>query len=212
LILPRKQKSFTQIQCRWINFAIFFLFSTSAYALKSVENEPQSPIDVIKNLSDEVQFKITSQAEYLQKNPRELTKTIESVFLPKVDFWKIGKQILGHHWRRTPPKQREKFISAFQKMLIRKFSSALLKQKKWQISFRKTRFLSRHIALVSSFMSKPGTQKISVQYKMYRNNSHWRIGDVKVEGISLVTTFRAAFSKVLRRKGIRQLIKNLKSF
>lgn len=50
---------------------------------------------------------------------------------------------------------------------------------------------------------------MSVDYSMYKAAPDWKIYDVTVEGVSLVTTYRSTFAEEIRQSGIDGLIKSL---
>jgi phospholipid transport system substrate-binding protein len=45
---------------------------------------------------------------------------------------------------------------------------------------------------------------------MYKNDAEWKVYDVIVDGVSLVTTYRSSFADEIRQNGIDGLIKSLR--
>ena len=63
--------------------------------------------------------------------------------------------------------------------------------------------------LVRSEIKQPGTQPISIDYRMGKSDAGWRIYDVIIGGVSLVTTYRDTFVQEVRQNGIDGLVKML---
>jgi phospholipid transport system substrate-binding protein len=56
---------------------------------------------------------------------------------------------------------------------------------------------------------QPGTVPLALDYDMERSSGRWKVYDVKIEGVSLVTTFRETFAAKVRESGVDGLIKAL---
>ena len=60
-----------------------------------------------------------------------------------------------------------------------------------------------------SEIRQPGGQPIPINYSMYRTAFGWKVYDVVIDGVSLVTNYRASFSSAIRKGGIDGLIRTL---
>jgi phospholipid transport system substrate-binding protein len=58
-------------------------------------------------------------------------------------------------------------------------------------------------------MTPAGAPAISIDYKMYDKDGEWLVYDIKIESISLVANYRSSFTRLVRKKGIDGLIKEL---
>jgi phospholipid transport system substrate-binding protein len=76
-------------------------------------------------------------------------------------------------------------------------------------------FRSMHVApadtevTVKSVVKQSGSEAIAMDYDMEKTPAGWKIYDVRVAGISLVTTYRDTFSEKIRDDGVVGLIKAL---
>lgn len=50
---------------------------------------------------------------------------------------------------------------------------------------------------------------VSVDYSMYKASTNWKVYDVTVDGVSLVTTYRSTFAEQVSKGGIDGLVKAL---
>jgi phospholipid transport system substrate-binding protein len=57
---------------------------------------------------------------------------------------------------------------------------------------------------------QPGGPSIPMALSMYLNKQNaWKVYDVKIDGISLVTNYRSTFASEIRQGGMEKLIDNL---
>ena len=65
------------------------------------------------------------------------------------------------------------------------------------------------LALVKTEMTSDGAQPFPVAYRMYQKNETWKVIDVSVDGVSLVSTYRGSFSTQIKKHGFDSLINEL---
>lgn len=66
-------------------------------------------------------------------------------------------------------------------------------------------------ASVKTKIIQNGGQPIQVDYSLAQENNTWKVYDIVIEGVSLVTNYRGQFSQEVRQKGLDSLIKKLAS-
>jgi phospholipid transport system substrate-binding protein len=62
---------------------------------------------------------------------------------------------------------------------------------------------------VRSEIKQKGAQSVALDYDMEKTPEGWKVFDVKVGGVSLITTYREDFAGQVRESGIDGLIKVL---
>lgn len=175
----------------------------------SVALADESPIDVLKGMSDRV-IAIVEQDPDILNDKARLRTVADAIIVPHVDFVVFSKWVLGKYWRQATPEQRELFIREFRETLINSYLSSITRDdyKKQTIHYEPLRGSEDpDKALVDATVEQPNGPLIHVQFRMYRNNEgNWLVYDVVVEGVSLVTTHRSNFSSIIREKGLDGLI------
>jgi phospholipid transport system substrate-binding protein len=117
---------------------------------------------------------------------------------------------VARNWRLATPQQQAALTSEFKALLVRTYSMALSNYRDQVIEFR-----SMHTApaatevTVKSVVKQSGTEQIAMDYDMEKTPAGWKIYDIRVAGISLVTTYRDSFSEKIRGDGVDGLIKAL---
>ncbi len=62
---------------------------------------------------------------------------------------------------------------------------------------------------VKSDVKQPGAERMTIDYDMEKTPAGWKVYDIKVAGVSLVTTYRDTFAGKVRDGGVDGLIKSL---
>jgi phospholipid transport system substrate-binding protein len=131
--------------------------------------------------------------------------------MPHLDFEKMSKLALGKNWRVANDEQRVRFIEEFRLLLIRTYSTAMLEYTDEEIRFLPFRDdLSRKRVSVPMEVLQPGGPSIPMALSLYQNKQDaWKVYDVKIDGISLVTNYRSSFANEIRNGGMDKLIESL---
>jgi len=151
--------------------------------------------------------------EALKADPTKTHALVDKVVLAHFDFRKMSRLVLAKNWRKVSRKQKKDFIKEFRGLLIRTYSSALVeaagKVSKIDYSVKKR---GSKKAIVKSLVYQQGKARpIKVDYVMYyhKKKKAWKVYNVKVEGVSLVTNYRAEFSNDINKLGIEGLIEKI---
>ena len=55
--------------------------------------------------------------------------------------------------------------------------------------------------IVKTEVMQPGIQPVEVSYRMVLSQGQWKVYDIIIEGVSLVTNYRTTFSEEVKTKG-----------
>lgn len=178
------------------------LFSLLSVARAADLAEPQVAIEDASN-----QLKEKLQDKSFTKDFKKITVFVEDVIYPHMDFNRISALVLGKLWRQASPQQRADFKKEFQTLLVRTYSRAFVEFKDWSI-----RFLPLNMednakkVIVKTEILQPGLQPIAVNYRMLLTKGHWKVYDIMIEGVSLVTNYRTSFKNEVSRTGSLQAV------
>lgn len=140
----------------------------------------------------------------------EVLDQIRDTVLPHFDFPRMAALAAGLPWRTATPEQKNELTAQFRTLLIRTYSSALGKYRGLKIEFDPQRKSpDGRKAIVRSRVIQPGAEAITVDYRMSATATGWKVYDVSVDGVSLVTTYRDAFADESRRSGMAGLVRML---
>ena len=189
----------------------FLLMVSAPVAMASADAESLSePQQVIQDISDNLQQVLMRDSERVANEPGYIFQVADEILIPRVDFDKVSSLVLGKHWRRASTEQKHAFAEAFQRLLVRTYSTAFREFKTWEIKHLPLRMKegAKSIAVRTQVL-RPEALPVEVLYRMYRKGGNWMVYDVKIEGISLVTNYRSSFSKEIRKGGMDRLIQRI---
>jgi len=84
------------------------------------------------------------------------------------------------------------------------------KYKDQQIDFKPMRMEpTDKQATVKTQIIQDGAQPISVDYTLAKKDDQWKVFDIVIEGVSLVTNYRSQFASEIKNNGIDSLISKL---
>ena len=167
--------------------------------------------DLVVDSTNTVLDLLSENAELIKNDKTFVVKTIEDYIEPHLDLEAMTKLAVGKNWRKAKTDQRTELVAQFRQLLINTYSNALSQYSGQSIDFlpyRKNKREDR--AVVRSEFKQTGGAAIPITYKL-RDKGGWRIYDIAIDGISLVTNYRTGFSNRINAEGIDGLIAELKS-
>lgn len=195
---------------RYIKIVLILLFSffSNVWAMTDVAAadliEPQQ---VIEDASS--QLKARMQDPGFTKDFKKITEFVHSVIYPHADFDLISSLVLGKLWKNATPAEKDAFKQEFQTLLIRTYSRAFVEFKEWSVRFLPINSDdSQRKVMVKTEILQPGLQPIAVNYRMLFNKGEWKVYDILIEGVSLVTNYRTSFKNEVERTGSLQEVIN----
>jgi phospholipid transport system substrate-binding protein len=186
------------------------VFCAALMALSfSVGAAEMTPDALVKTTADEV-----LQVIRTTKDKRALREAAEKRVLPHFDFRAMTQLAVGRHWREASPAQQKALEEAFRTLLVNTYTASL-----------NVAALGKEAVEVKPLESKPGDtdvvvrtivrtgsrQPIPVDYRMAKGADGWKVYDVIVENLSLVTNYRSSFASEIQRTGIDGLVKALET-
>ncbi len=185
-------------------FSIMLLIASfSALAADS------DPTALVKTNVDEVVSAIKQS-----KDKRALQDLAEQKVSSHFDFQAMTRQAVGRHWREASPEQQRKLESAFRKLLVNTYTSALSRSNLADVVVEVKPAQvkpGQDEVTVRTQAKQSGKQAVSIDYRMARGANGWKVHDVVVENLSLVTNYRDSFAAEIGRSGIDGLIKTIEA-
>jgi len=170
-----------------------------------------APQAQVKVASDKMLAALKEHKAELEANPDKIYQLVEDILMPHFDFEKMSKLALGRNWRTADDDQLARFIDEFRLLLIRTYSTAMLEYTDEEIRFLPFRDdVSRKRVSVPMEVIQPSGPSIPMALSLYQNDAgDWKVYDVKIDGISLVTNYRSSFANEIRKGGMDKLIEDL---
>ena len=188
--------------------ALCFLFAVAASAALA---QTVAPDVLVKTITDEVAATIAKDKDIQAGDVVKAADLIEAKIVPHFDFTRMARLAMGRNWRAATPEQQKQIADEFKTLLVRTYSTALVNYKGQQINYKPLRAKPEddEVTVRSDVKPSGGGQPVEIDYEMEKMQAGWKIYDVKVGGVSLVTTYRDTFASEVRERGIEGLIKSL---
>ena len=167
-----------------------------------VQAQGQAPDAAVKTTTDEVLAAIKQT-----KDQRALIELAEQKVLPRFDFRRMTQLAVGQSWNKASPQQQEALERAFRTLLVRTYTAALSQSSGDTKVDIKPATIEGNEATVRTLVTEPGRKPFNIDYRMSNSGGEWKVYDVVVENLSLVTNYRGSFQSEIARSGIDGLIK-----
>jgi len=178
-------------------------FSTTVFAI-------EAPDALVKRTAEDVLAVIKNDAEIQAGSQEKIFALAEEKILPNFNFDRVSRLVLGKNWTKATPEQKTAFQAEFRTLLLRTYATALSKYKNQVIEYKPLHMPEgANTASVKTQIVQPGGQPIEVNYTLAKEAEAWKVYDIVIEGVSLVTNYRGQFAQEIRQNGLDSLIKKL---
>ena len=169
-----------------------------------------TPDALIKSVTNDVLQIVRTDKDIKSGNTNRAIELIDQKVLPHFDFLHMTRLAVGKDWRNASPDQQKALAAEFKTLLVRTYSNALTSYKDQSIDFKPFKMQpSETDVLVRSEIKQPGGKPVQLDYNLSKESSGWKVYDVIVAGVSLVTNYREQFGQEVSAGGIDGLVKSL---
>ena len=172
--------------------------------------QEDSPDALIKKVTDDVLSIVRQDKDIQGGNTKKAIALVEAKVLPHFNFLHMTALAVGRDWREATPEQKKQLAEEFKTLLVRTYSNALTGYKDQTIRYKPTKMQSGDTdVLVRTEIVQSGSKPIALDYSVEKLADGWKVYDVVVAGVSLVSNYRDTFAQEIRANKIDGLIKML---
>jgi len=170
------------------------------------------PLAVVRETADKVLSEVIANKQALDENPSGLNELISSYIEPHFNFARMTQSAMGRYWQRASETQKASLIEEFRTMLVKTYGVALRNYSGQKIIYLPVRpsSESNYMTIETKVAEANGGLEVPVDYRMVQEADDWKVYDVVIDGVSLVSNYRTSFSGQIRRGGIDGLIQEMK--
>lgn len=173
-------------------------------------NAQEAPDAMVKRVSQDVIATIKADPLVQAGNEARIREVIEAKLVPHFDFPRMTALAMGKNWRGATPEQQKRLADEFKTLLVRTYSGALAKYRDETIDYKPLRMNpSDTDVTVRTLVMKSGGQPVQIDYTLTKSADGWKVFDVVIGGVSLVTNYRDEFNEQIKNGGVDGLIKTL---
>jgi len=190
-------------------FALFsgLLISTTVLA------QEVAPVVLVKTTTEEVLEIVRKDKDIQSGNTKKAIDLVEAKVLPNFNFTRMTQLAMARDWRQATPAQQKILTDEFHTLLVRTYAKALTEYKNQTVHYKPFTLKPGETDVrVRTEIRQAGAGKnIELDYWLEKSATGWKVYDIEVGGISIVTNYRESFASEVRNSGIDGLIKLLQT-
>src|SRR5258708_6720262 len=180
-----------------MKISFYLLF---ALLVPAAQAQQLAPDVLVKSITEEVVAILKQDKDIQAGDTKKAADLIETKIVPHFNFIRMTRIAMGRNWRLASPEQQKVLADEFKTLLVRTYSTALSNYRDQQIDYRPLRAKPEdtEVTVRSEVKQSGSSQPVAIDYEMEKTPNGWKVYDVKVGGVSLVTTYRDTFARELR--------------
>lgn len=168
-----------------------------------------SPKDVVRAGVEQV-MRVVQDADLARPAATERRRLeIRGIAERLFDFTEMARRSLARHWGDRTFEQREEFVRLFREILERVYVGKLENYSGERIAYT-GESVDGPFATVRSKIISGRKAEIPIDYRLHLVGSRWAVYDVLIEGVSIVSVYRAQFDRTIQTSSYENLIQKLR--
>ena len=189
-------------------FRILPALCCASFAVSALAQE--APDAMVKRVSQEVLVIIKSDPKVQAGDQARIREVVETKLLPNFDFDRLTALAMGRNWSKATPEQQKQLVEQFRTLLVRTYSGALTQYRDQTMDYKPLRADANATEVtVKTEVIRQGGAPVPIDYAMAKTPQGWKVYDIIVGGVSLVTNYRDEFNEQIKNGGVDGLIKTL---
>lgn len=135
----------------------------------------------------------------------DIRKVAENLF----DFQEMSRRSLGSTWETVSSSEKQEFVRLFTSLIANSYMGKIEQYTGEPIRYESEQIDGSEASVLSRVVTPKGAE-IGIEYRLYRAEARWAVYDVRVDGISLVNSYKAQFNRLLQRGSFAELLKQLR--
>jgi len=183
---------------------IYTVLFTLIFSQAAVADDKKDAKELLKGKLDSVIIVLEKKDIDQQVKKKEIVEIVTPMF----NFSLMSKLTLGKkHWPVLTKDQKDKFTELFTKRLKDSYLDKMMLYTDEKIEYKESVQVGKKVQIPTILTSKDN--KISMLYKLYKSKLSWKIYDIEIQGVSLISTYRSQFDEILRNKTVDDLLAKL---
>ena len=166
----------------------------------------EEPKQVVEQITGQV-IKVLSDKSASTESKRA---SVQKIVYEWVDFDTMSKLVLAKNWAQLSDAQKEEFVEQFRQHLSNTYGKNVDSYRDEKVNILEARDEARGDVTVKTAIDRGGANDILVDYRLRKVSGQWKIIDVVIERVSLVSNFRSQFQEVIAQGGVDRLLSMLK--
>jgi len=189
---------------RWVPIVgILYLFAAAPSHAGIPADRVRSTAEKVLTVLRDPQFKAESKKV-------ERSERLRQAIYPQFDFAEMAKRSLGAQWQKRSPEEQQQFVELFTEVLEGAYVDTIESYNGEKIVVGKEA-RDKNFAEVNTKIVTQKGEEVIVDYKLHQAAGDWKVYDVVVENISLVSNYRSQFNRVITQASYDELVRRMKA-
>lgn len=138
---------------------------------------------------------------------------LESIFSRNVDIAWVGRFVMGRFWREASEPQRKRYLKAYEQFIITHYAARFTEYTSGDYTIVGVRDDTEDSVIVSMEIATgtAGDPPVLIDYRVREDKGGYKVFDIIIEGVSMITTQRSEFASILGAQGVDGLISQLEN-
>ena len=168
------------------------------------------PVDMLREHVNKILEVLRDPALKGESGRKVKKERIRVISEEMFDFTELSKRSLGQNWDKFNPDQQKEFIKLYKSLLEETYSEKVTSYTDEKIVIKKEVGLSeKTVEVQTTIITK--TSEVLIYYRLMEKNGNWKVYDVVIEGVSLVSNYRTQFREILASKTPEALLEILRN-
>lgn len=201
---PRRHRGVAALAAAWM---LILLAALPPLAAADADAEA-----LVRRTAEDTLRTLQSRRSELDGNPSAIYDLVGNKLAPHFDFELITRSAVGRDWRNATAAQRSQLVGAFRALLISTYAKSLASYAGEQVSYKPARPGTRDgTVVVPTEVTGTGGPPIPIDYRMHKESGRWKVYDLVIDNVSMISSYRGQFRTTISRSGIEGLIRELEA-
>jgi phospholipid transport system substrate-binding protein len=139
----------------------------------------------------------------------ERRERLQKIFNERFSYEEMSKRSLGAQWNNLNEAQRQQFVDLFRQLLGRTYTGTIEGYSGERFQYLSEVNEGDYAEVRTKLVSRKG--EIPINYRLFSKAGQWQVYDIVVDGISMVSNYRAQFTKIIRASSYEDLVQKLQN-
>lgn len=161
--------------------------------------------DVVKN-------KQTAMFDLLRTSSPANDAKLQGIFDEMLDYGALAEASLGSEWAGRTAAEKAQFSDLLKQLVRKAWERNLKATLNFTIEYLGEEAADGRTLVKTKAVSKTDAREepVEIGFKMAQKDASWKVQDLITEGVSLVSSYRSQFMKIIKKDGFPVLLQKMK--
>lgn len=196
----------SRLACTATAILVVVVFGLAAQGVRAATESEAGARAVIAETVEEVLAVLRDKS----KPTEDRIRSLEQIVYGRFDLYVMSRLVLARNWKRFSEEQKKQYVEEFKQYLTNNYGNRIERYDQQEVKIVGEREEPRGDVVVQTKILGGEFEGASVDYRLRKKDSDWRVIDVVIEGISMVSNYRDQFKSIVSSGGPELLLEKLR--